>query len=63
MSNGALNPQFDLRLYHYAQERLVLEGWLTTPATQKLFAIAGTEFDALKRAAAERNFRAVPLGV
>ena len=61
--NGALKPQFDLRLDDYARERLALEGWLTTPATQKLFAFAGKDFDALARAAAERNFRAVPLGV
>ncbi len=42
--------------------RAAVEGWITTPKARELFAAAGQDFDALKRAAARADFRPVPLG-
>jgi Zn-dependent M28 family amino/carboxypeptidase len=38
-----------------------VEAWLTLEKTRELFAAAGQDFDALKRAALTKEFRAVPL--
>jgi Zn-dependent M28 family amino/carboxypeptidase len=42
--------------------RAVVEGWLTVDAAKGLLAAAGLNFDALKLAAAHRDFRPVVLG-
>ncbi|MEP6898119.1 MAG: M20/M25/M40 family metallo-hydrolase [Rhodanobacter sp.] len=44
-----------------SRPRLPIAGWLTTVAAEKLFADAGAHFDALKKAAAARGFKAVAL--
>jgi Zn-dependent M28 family amino/carboxypeptidase len=43
--------------------RANIEGWITTDAARKLFALAGKDYDALKKEAATRAFKPVPLGV
>ena len=40
-----------------------IEGWITRDAAQKLFALGGQDFDALKKQALAREFKPVPLGV
>jgi Zn-dependent M28 family amino/carboxypeptidase len=42
---------------------LPLQGWVTEDAARRLLALAGHELDALARAARQRGFRPVPLGV
>jgi Zn-dependent M28 family amino/carboxypeptidase len=41
--------------------RVPVESWVTLDAAKRLFAAAGQDFDTLKRAAAGRDFRPVPL--
>ena len=61
--NGAANPQFDLRIADPAAERLAIEGWVTQDGAQRLLALAGLDYAALKQAAAVRGFRGRPLGI
>ena len=42
--------------------RAAIEGWLTLDAAKKLLAMAGQDFDALKKQARTREFKPVPLG-
>jgi Zn-dependent M28 family amino/carboxypeptidase len=43
--------------------RAAVEGWITLDRAKELFTLAGQDFDDLKRKAATRDFRPVPLGV
>ena len=61
--NGAAQPQFDLVIDDYASRRLALEGWFTHEAAQRVLALAGEDYEALKRSASARGFRARPLGI
>jgi Zn-dependent M28 family amino/carboxypeptidase len=61
--NGAAKPQFDLRIADPAAERLAIEGWVTQDGAQRLLALAGLDYAALKQAAAVRGFRGRPLGI
>jgi len=60
--NGAAS-QIDLRIDDAAKQRLALEGWMTQDAAQRVLALAGEDYGQLKRAAADRKFRARPLGI
>ena len=60
---GRLSEQFDLRAPDNNVGRPAVEGWITLERARALFALAGYDFDALKRRAATREFRPVPLGV
>jgi Zn-dependent M28 family amino/carboxypeptidase len=60
---GRLAEQFDLRADDKNMGRSAVEGWVTLDAARALFAMAGQDFDALKRKAATREFTPVPLGV
>jgi Zn-dependent M28 family amino/carboxypeptidase len=51
----------DLPMADEGAQRLPVAGWLTTAAARQLFALSGADFDALKKQAAERAFKAVPL--
>jgi Zn-dependent M28 family amino/carboxypeptidase len=57
---GAEN--FDIQPRDGNAGRVPVEGWITLEQAQSLFAAAGHDFDALKRAATRRDFRPVPLG-
>ena len=46
-----------------APSRVAVEGWITLEKARELFQAAGRDFDALKQAAARRDFRPVPLEV
>jgi Zn-dependent M28 family amino/carboxypeptidase len=52
---------FDIRSPGGEPPRVTVEAWMTLDRTRELFRAAGQDFDALKRAATTRGFRAVPL--
>ena len=60
---GNLSERFDLVTADKNMGRASVEGWLTLEAAKKLFAMAGQDFDALKKQAITREFKPVPLGV
>jgi Zn-dependent M28 family amino/carboxypeptidase len=60
---GKTTEQFDLETPDGNASRAAAEGWITLAQAKALFAVAGQDFDALKRKAATRAFRPVPLGV
>ncbi|MGD0922049.1 MAG: M28 family metallopeptidase [Terriglobia bacterium] len=55
--------QFDLVKPDKGMSRSAVEGWITYDKAQALFAMAGKDLNALKKAAVDRNFRPVELGV
>ena len=55
--------QFDLLHKDKGMSRAAVEGWITFDQAQSLFAMAGKDLLALKKAAVERSFTPVPLGV
>lgn len=61
--NSWSGEQFDLLSKDNNLSRCEIEGWLTIESTRKLFEQAGYDFDALKAAAASRDFKAVSLHV
>jgi Zn-dependent M28 family amino/carboxypeptidase len=60
---GNLGERFDLITADKNMSRSSIEGWLSLDATKKLLAMAGQDFDALKKQALTREFRPVPLGL
>jgi Zn-dependent M28 family amino/carboxypeptidase len=60
---GNLNEKFDLVAPDKNMGKVNIEGWITTDAARKLFALGGQDFDALKKQALSRDFTPVPLGV
>ena len=44
-----------------AEKRVPVEGWITLPKAKELLAASGKNFDALKAAAARKDFKPVPL--
>ncbi len=55
--------QFDLVRPDRGMSRVSVEGWIARGPAQKLFALAGEDLPALKKKAASRDFRPLPLGV
>ncbi len=43
--------------------RAAVEGWITSDAARRIFRQAGLDYDSLKAKAAQRGFKAVPLGL
>ena len=60
---GNLSEKFDLVAPDKNMGKVNIEGWITLDAAQKLFKMAGQDFDALKKQALTREFKPVPLGV
>jgi Zn-dependent M28 family amino/carboxypeptidase len=60
---GKTAEQFDLVTPDKNVGRAAVEGWITLDQAKKLFAMAGQDYDALKKQAVTREFRPVPLGV
>lgn len=54
--------RMDIRTADGNRGAVAVEGWLTEEKTRELFDAAGRDFDALKQAAATRDFRPVVLG-
>src|SRR6185436_3498789 len=60
---GKTGEQFDLVTPDKNMGRAAIEGWITLDAGRQLLKMAGQDFDALKKQAATREFKPVPLGV
>ena len=58
-----VTEQFDLVAPDKGMSRAAIEGWITLDQARALFAMAGQDFDVLKKQAATREFTPVPLGV
>lgn len=61
--SGSWGPeQFDIEVPGGDQNRVAVEGWISTPAARRLLAATGHDFEQLKQSALSRDFRPVPLG-
>jgi Zn-dependent M28 family amino/carboxypeptidase len=60
---GKTGEQFDLVTPDKNMGRAAIEGWITLEEAQALLKSAGQDFDTLKKQAATRDFKPVPLGV
>jgi Zn-dependent M28 family amino/carboxypeptidase len=60
---GKTGEQFDLITPDKNMTRPAVEGWITLDRARDVLKLAGQDFDALKKRAATRDFRPVPLGV
>ncbi len=60
---GNLREKFDLVTPDKNMGRAAIEGWITLDAAKKILALAGQDFDALKKQATTRGFKPVPLGL
>jgi Zn-dependent M28 family amino/carboxypeptidase len=60
---GKTGEQFDLVTPDKNAGRAAIEGWLSLEQGKALLAMAGQDFDALKKQAATRAFKPVPLGL
>ena len=58
-----LNERFDTITPDRNMGRAEIEGWITVDAARTLFAMAGQNYDALKKEATSRAFKPVALGV
>lgn len=59
--NGRGVPQFDIVREDAASYHLPVRGWIQHGTAKRLFAAAGMDFDAAKRAAQQHGFRAAPM--
>jgi len=53
---------FDLQTTNRNMDRVAVEGWITLDKATELFAASGQDFNQLKHAAVNRDFKPVPLG-
>jgi Zn-dependent M28 family amino/carboxypeptidase len=60
---GKTGEQFDLATPDKNMNRVAIEGWITLDQGKELIKMAGQDFDTLKKQAATRAFKPVPLGV
>jgi Zn-dependent M28 family amino/carboxypeptidase len=60
---GFLGERFDLVTPDKNQGRSNIEGWVSLDTARTLFKMAGQDFDALKKQAATREFKPVPMGL
>jgi len=60
---GKTGEQFDLVTPDKNMSRVSVEGWITLDSAKSVLKLAGQDFDALKKQAATREFKPVPLGV
>jgi Zn-dependent M28 family amino/carboxypeptidase len=60
---GNLREKFDLVTPDKNMGRAPIEGWITLDTAKKILAMAGQDFDALKKQALTREFTPVPLGL
>ena len=58
-----VSEQFDLVTPDKNMGRVAIEGWITLDQGRQLLKMAGHDFDGLKKQAATREFKPVPLGV
>jgi len=60
---GKTAEQFSLVAPDKNMSRAAVEGWITLDQAKALFAMAGKDYDALKKSALSPDFKPVPLGV
>jgi Zn-dependent M28 family amino/carboxypeptidase len=60
---GNVGEKLDLVTPDKNAGRAAIEGWITLDKARELFKLAGQDFDALKKAAATREFKPVPFGI
>ncbi len=60
---GKTGEQFDLVTPDKNMSRAAVEGWIALDPAKKLLQSAGQDFETLKKQAATRDFKPVPLGV
>ena len=60
---GKTGEQFDLVTPDKNMSRAAIEGWITLDSAKTLLKLAGKDFDDLKKQAATREFKPVPLGI
>ena len=58
-----VGEQFDLVTPDKNMRRVSIEGWITLDQGRKLLKLAGQDFDVLKKQAATREFKPIPLGL
>jgi len=63
VENSWTGPQPYMQTPNDGADQTAMNGWLTNDAARRLMAAAGQDLDALTRAAQQRGFRAVPLGL
>ena len=61
VQNSFAGAEFDLPPAEGAPAPLAIRGWITTPAAERLFSKLGKDFKALRLAANQPGFQAVPL--
>ncbi len=63
VQNGWTGPQFNLVREDKNMSRCAAEGWVQLEAARKIFEAAGLDYGAIKKAAAQRGFKALSLGL
>jgi Zn-dependent M28 family amino/carboxypeptidase len=63
LQSSNVGEKFDLLTPDENKGRAAVEGWIPVDQAKALFELAGLDFDALKKLAATRAFKPVPLGV
>jgi Zn-dependent M28 family amino/carboxypeptidase len=63
VDNSWSGSQLYMQSANDGADQTAVNGWLTNDAAHRLFAAAGQDLDALTRAAQQRGFHAVPLGL
>jgi hypothetical protein len=63
LQGGNLGEKLDLVTPSKNMGRATIEGWVTVDKGRELLTLAGQDFDALKKQAATRDFKPVPLGL
>jgi Zn-dependent M28 family amino/carboxypeptidase len=63
VSTSWVGPQLDMASADGNAGRVAIEGWISNEAATSLFQLAGQDLTALKAAATQRGFKAVPLDV
>jgi Zn-dependent M28 family amino/carboxypeptidase len=61
--NGWTGPNFSLVTEDGNASRCAVESWITSDAAHKIFETAGKNYDVLKKAAENKGFKPVPLGL
>ncbi len=63
VENGWTGPQSYLKRQDNNLSRSAVEGWITHEAARSIFTMAGRDYEADKKTAVSREFRALPLGL
>jgi Zn-dependent M28 family amino/carboxypeptidase len=61
--NGWTGPNFNLVSEDGNASRCAVESWITLQTAQTIFEAAGKNYEELKKSAAQRGFKSVPLGL